>query len=71
MNRVLIFLDSGQTIEAYLNNNVTDMIMEEIKNIIIGKEASKTIWVDTNNKPELIVPTKNIVAINVVRNVKE
>lgn len=71
MNKVLIFLDSGQTVEAYLNNDITDMIMEEIKNIIIGKEASKTIWLDTDSKPDLIVSTKNIVAIKIMRNVKE
>lgn len=71
MNKVLIFLDSGQTVEAYLNNDITDMIMEEIKNIIIGKEASKTIWLDTDSKPDLIVSTKNIVAIKIMRNVEE
>lgn len=71
MNKVLIFLDSGQTIETYLNNVVTNMITEEIKNIITGKEVSKTIWVDTNNKPELIVPTKNIVAVKIMWNVRE
>ena len=70
MNKVFIFLDSGQTLDAYLNNDITDMIMEEIKNIIIGKEASKTIWLGAE-AAELIVPIKNIVAIKIVRNVKE
>lgn len=70
MNKVLIFLDSGQTIETYLNDNSVDIMMKEIKNVF-DKDESMVLWVETDNKPELIVPTKNVVAIKIVRNVKE
>lgn len=70
MNKVLVFLDSGQTVETYLNDNSVDTMMKEIKNVF-DKDESMVLWVETDNKPELIVPTKNVVAIKIVRNEKE
>lgn len=70
MNKVLVFLDSGQTVETYLNDNSVDIMMKEIKNVF-DKDESMVLWVETDNKPELIVPTKNVVAIKIVRNEKE
>lgn len=70
MNKVLVFLDSGQTVETYLNDNSVDIMMKEIKNVF-DKDESMVLWVETDNKPELIIPTKNVVAIKIVRNVKE
>lgn len=70
MNKVLVFLDSGQTVETYLNDNSVDIMMKEIKNVF-DKDESMVLWVETDNKPELIVPTKNVIAIKIVWNVKE
>lgn len=66
MNKVLIFLDSGQTVEAYLDGGMTDTMIEGIKNTLIGNDVSKTILVETDKTPELIVSTKNIVAVKVI-----
>lgn len=66
MNKVLIFLDSGQTVEAYLDGGMTNTMIEGIKNTIIGNDVSKTILVETDKTPELIVSTKNIVAVKVI-----
>lgn len=66
MNKVLIFLDSGQTVEAYLDGGMTDTMIEGIKNTFIGNDVSKTILVETDKTPELIVSTKNIVAVKVI-----
>lgn len=70
MNKVLIFLDSGQTVEAYLDGGMTDTMMEGIKNTLIGNDMSKTILVETDKTPELIVSTKNIVAVKVIWDVE-
>lgn len=66
MNKVLIFLDSGQTVEAYLDDGMTNTMIEGIKNTLIGNDVSKTILVETDKTPELIVSTKNIVAVKVI-----
>ena len=66
MNKVLIFLDSGQTVETYLDDGMTNTMIEGIKNTIIGNDVSKTILVETDKTPELIVSTKNIVAVKVI-----
>ena len=70
MNKVLIFLNSGQTIETYLNDDSVETMMKEIKNVI-DEDRNMVFLVETNKALELFVPTKNIVAIKVMRNVKE
>lgn len=70
MNKVLIFLDSGQTIETYLNDNSVETMMKEIKKVI-DEDRSMVIWVETDKAPELFVSTKNIVAIKVVWDVEK
>ena len=67
MNKVLIFLDSGQTIETYLNDNSVETMMKEIKKVI-DEDRSMVIWVETDKAPELFVSTKNIVAVKVLWN---
>lgn len=71
MNKVMIFLDSGQTVETYLDDGMTNTMIEGIKNTLIGNDVSKTILVETDKTPELIVSTKNIVATQVLWDVKE
>lgn len=66
MNKVMIFLDSGQTVETYLDDGMTNTMIEGIKNTLIGNDVSKTILVETDKTPELIVSTKNIVAVKVI-----
>lgn len=70
MNEVSIFLDSGQTIETYLTDDVIKAVTDEIKKYNTNEDGSKVIWVGTDNNPELIVSTKSIVAIKVVWDVE-
>lgn len=65
MSKVLLFLDSGQTIEVNLPNNVVNDMAERFKKYIINKDDSKVIWVESNTGPVLVVPINNILAIKV------
>ena len=47
MSKVLLFLDSGQTIEVNLPNNVVNDMAERFKKYIINKDDSKVIWVES------------------------
>lgn len=70
MNKVLIFLNSGQTIETYLNDDSVETMMKEMKNVI-DEDRNMVFWVETNKAPELFVSTKNIVAVKVMWNEEE
>ena len=72
MSKVLIFLNSGQTIETYLNYDVVVEMAEVIKKHITNKDDNCVAFgVGSDKAPDLLVSTNNIVAIKVIWDVEE